>query len=63
MYYIALIGNLKAFVVLTGSMVGVPHNMEPGPAKDALNSKAQDARKTLGRYCCLAFELAIMKVT
>mmetsp|Transcript_19497 Transcript_19497/g.38624 ORF Transcript_19497/g.38624 Transcript_19497/m.38624 type:complete len:453 (+) Transcript_19497:108-1466(+) len=61
LYYIALIGNLKAFIVLTGSMLDVPITMQAGPQRDELALQAQSARRTLGRWCCLAFELAILK--
>jgi hypothetical protein len=58
LYYIALIGNLKAFVIIANGYIAVPMNQE---GNNDLEWKASNARETLGRYIMLLFEFATLK--
>ena len=63
LYYIALIGNLKALLVIAEGFVAVPHT-EISSSSSSCTARAKaasDARRTVARYVVLAFELAMLK--
>jgi hypothetical protein len=63
LYYIALIGNLKALLVIAEGFVAVPHT-EISSSSSSFTARAKaasDARRTVARYVVLAFELAMLK--
>jgi len=56
LYYIALIGNLKATLVLAAGFV-----VAPASGSSDAQATAAAARATIGRYCRLCMELAWLK--
>jgi hypothetical protein len=70
LYYIALIGNLKALLVLAEAFIAAPPTGHEGSLHDQEDTRATsqrllqaaaDARRTIARYAVLAFELAMLK--
>jgi len=71
LYYIALLGNLKAFMVLAAGVIAPPPPklLPPdAPNAAAVASRHEEdlkfasfARRSLGRHCALVLELAILK--
>ena len=64
LYYIALLGNLKCFIVIMNGILAAPAHKgweQAGPAHEEMKVDAATARATLSRYAVLVLELAILK--